>query len=163
MNLKLEKLSDQWHELVAKAKRTELISDEELLAVFKKTHRVFDSLREMDLVPRKAVQIVMLMDEFTYYASIMDENYMGDICPGLYYLNYALKNEFFKGENTSEFFVGVEPSEIKQYVLDIENISVEDFVRFLKDELDIDFNRVVFRDGKNNKGVCLQCLCQSFD
>ncbi len=77
MNLKLEKLSDRWHKLVAKAKRTELISDEELLAVFKMTHRVFDSLHETDLVPRKAVQVVMLMDEFTYYASIMDENYMG--------------------------------------------------------------------------------------
>lgn len=144
MNLELEKLSNQWQQLVAKAKNSEHIAYSELLEVFKATHRVFYSLQEMELIPRKACQVVMQMDEFTYYATMMDENYLGDICSGLYYLNYAIKSEFFKGEYQSEFFMGATPSEVKRYVLDIETIRLDDFIRFLKDEIDEDYNEVVF-------------------
>ncbi|MBE6789261.1 MAG: hypothetical protein E7539_06330 [Ruminococcaceae bacterium] len=144
----LETLSIQWKQLAAKAKNSQHIAYSELLEVFKATHKAVSSLHETNLVPRKACQVIMLMDEFTYYAAMMDENYLGDICSGLYYLNYALKNEFFKGKYQSEFFLGPKTSQIKQYVLDIENIGLDDFVRFLKDQLGKDYNDVVLANNK---------------
>ena len=148
MNFELKKLSDQWHQLIAKAKETDYISYSELLEIFKETHLFFCSLSEMVLIPREACQVVMMMDEFTYYATMLNENYLGDICPGLYYLNYALKSEFFKGKYLSEFFMGPTPSEIKQLILDIENISLDDFIRFLKDEIGEEYNDVVLNYNK---------------
>ena len=148
MNLELVKLSDQWHELVAKAKRMEHISYAELLEVFKATHKIFNLLHEMELISRKACQVIMLMDEFTYYAAMADENYFGDICSGLYYLNYALKSEFFKGEYQSDFFMGPMPSEIKQYVLDIAALSLDDFIQFLKGEIGEEYNEVLLANNK---------------
>ncbi len=141
-------LSNQWKQLAAKAKNSEHISYSELLEAFKATHKAFNSLHETELVPRKACQVIMLMDEFTYYAATMDENYLGDICSGLYYLNYALKSEFFKGKYQSEFFLGPKPTQIKQYVLDIDNISTAAFISFLKDEIDKDYNDVVLVNNK---------------
>lgn len=132
MEFTFKKLSDQWHQLVEKAKHTEYISYDDLFEVFKATYTVFSSLSEMELVPRKACQILMLMDEFTYYASMMDENYFGDICPGLYYLNYALKREFFRGDYQSEFFMGEMPTDINAFVLNIEQSSLDEFICFLQ-------------------------------
>lgn len=139
----IKKTAEQWKRLTAKAKNTEHILYLELLKAFKDTHKSFCSLNGMDLIPREACQVIMLMDEFTYYATMMDENYLGDVCAGIYYLNYALKNKFFKGKYQSEFFLGPQPSKIEQYVLDIENISLEDFIRFLKDEIAENYNDVV--------------------
>lgn len=145
MKSEFAKLTVQWHELTAKAKKAEYISYDELLEVFRATHLLFKSLEKTDSVPRKACQIIMLTDEFTYYATMADENYLGHIHSGLHYLNYALKSEFFKGEYQSEFFLGVTPSETRQYVLDIVNINLDDFIRFLKDETDADYNELVLR------------------
>lgn len=143
MKIEFEKLSVQWHELAAKAKKAEYISYDELLEIFRATHLLFKSLEKTESVPRKACQIIMLLDEFTYYATMADENYLGDIHSGLYYLNYALKSEFFNEEYQSEFFMGATPTDVKKYVLDIDNISLDDFIRFLKDETEEDYNEVV--------------------
>lgn len=143
MKIEFEKLSVQWHELAAKAKSAEQISYDELLEVFRATHKAFNSLCEMELISRKACQVIMLMDEFTYYATMADENYLGDIHSSLFYLNYALKSEFFNGEYQSEFFMGATPTDVKKYVLDIDNINLDDFIRFLRDEADDDYNEVV--------------------
>ena len=143
MKIEFEKLSVQWHELAAKAKKAEYISYDELLEIFKATHLLFKTLVKTESVPRKACQIIMLIDEFTYYATMTDENYLGDIHSGLYYLNYALKSEFFNGEYQSEFFMGAIPTEVNKYVFDIENISLDDFIRFLKGETDEDYNEVL--------------------
>lgn len=143
MKNKFENLSVQWHELAAKSKKAEYISYDELLEIFRATHLLFKLLEKTESVPRKACQIIMLMDEFTYYATMTDENYLGDIHSGLYYLNYALKSEFFNEEYQSEFFMGTTPTDVKKYVLDIDNISLDDFIRFLKDETDEDYNEVV--------------------
>lgn len=132
MEFNFMKLSGQWHRLVEKAKHTEYISYDDLFEVFKATHMAFNSLSEMELVPRKACQILMLMDEFTYYSTMMDENYLGDICPGLYYLNYVLKSEFFRGDYQSEFFMGEMPADINEFVLHIEQSSLDEFICFLQ-------------------------------
>ena len=135
-----EKLNNDWAALAHKARRTEEISYAELLEAFRATHIAFKSLAGEDKICREAFRAVMLMDEFIYYATIADRNYMGSICSSLYYLNHALKEEFFKGDYRSEFFLGPDPKEKEVYFLDIENIDVESFGRFLEGKLGGDFN-----------------------
>lgn len=132
MNPRLEKTVDLWQQLAAKAKETDYISYFELLEAFKEAHNALCSFSSEERVPRGVFLIIMLMDEFTYYAAMTDENYLGDICPGLYFLNYALKDEFFKGEYRSEFFMGNMPTGIREYISDIEELSLDDFILFLK-------------------------------
>ena len=138
-----EKLVRDWKDLVTKTKRTEEIEYSELFNIFKATHRAFCEAKNSEFVSRELCQMIMLLDEFTYFAAIMDENYLGDISSRLYHLNYALKNELFNGNYQSEFYLGTNPSERKEYFLNIENITLEQFVKFLNDEIDEDYNDVI--------------------
>lgn len=139
----LKQIVQQWKDLTEKVKNRAFISDLELFMTYRDTYQVFAVLRNQNLVPREACQIVMALDEFTYYATgIVDDAYLEDIYPRLYYLNYALKCEFFLDKYQSEYFLGPEPAEIKTYVLDMENINALEFVRFLEDKIDEDYNDV---------------------
>ena len=142
----LKKLSEEWARLAALAKREECISCPELFDIFRETHWAFCSLDNMELLPREAFRALMLMDEFTYYVAMADENYMGEMCPALFDLNYALKTEFFGGNYRSEFFVGPTPEKIVPYLLDFDSISLDDFVRFLKGENERAYNTVILQN-----------------
>lgn len=125
-------LAGTWRQLAAGAKRAEYITYEQLFAAYRQTYALFKGLKTEKLLPREAFRIIMLIDEFTYYATMLDENYMGEISSGLHYLNYALKDEFFISDYQTEFFVGAMPSVIKGRIATLENMSIEEFITFLK-------------------------------
>lgn len=136
MNLKFENLSENWKTLAHKAKNEQSLSQEELFEVFKETHKAFSAISPLETVPREAFQVVMLMDEFTYFASIANENYLGEYTSGFYYLNYALKDLFFKSNYQSEFFFGETPRKIRRVLENFENLTLNEFILFLKGKQD---------------------------
>lgn len=138
----IQSAAARWRDLAGEAKRGEEISDEALLLALRETHRAFCQMEGMEQIPREACRALMLMDEFTYYAIIGDENYLGGLCPFLCRLNYALKTKFFRGEYESEFFLAPTPEEEKHYRLDLEQISLDAFSRLLWKEGIEDYNGI---------------------
>ena len=130
----INSLAGTWRQLAAGAKRDEYITYEQLFAAYRQTYALFKGLKTERLLPREAFRIIMLIDEFTYYATMLDENYMGEIKAGLCYLNYSLKGEFFISDYQTEFFIGAMPSEIKDRIATLENMSLDEFIAFLKGE-----------------------------
>ena len=125
-----------WSNLAGKAKRQEFISDEDLWEAYRAVISAVVSLRESEGVSREACATLMKMDEFIYYATILDENYMGDVSAGLYELNFGLKQEFFCGVYRSEFFLGPLPKNPRVHVLRDELKTPSAFLRFLKNARD---------------------------
>ena len=125
-------LAGTWRQLAAGAKRAEYITYEQLFAAYRQAYALFKGLETEKLLPREAFRLIMLIDEFTYYATMLDENYMGEIKAGLHYLNYALKDEFFISDYQTEFFIGDMPSEIKERIALMNEMSLEEFITFLK-------------------------------
>lgn len=134
--LYMQKQVSRWRSAVNRARNAEHISLTELLSLFRGAHEALAALRDSDTVPREACQLIMLLDEFTYYTTMVDENYFDEERAGLWYLNYALKSMFFRGAYQSAFFVGEMDVRMMDFLSQIDTASEETFARFLKTAAD---------------------------
>lgn len=137
----IKQLADKWGEMTTRVRRMEEISYLELHEIFGEVYRTFAALCKEELVPRETCQLILNMDEFETYATMLDETPVNKIYPGIYHLVKALKYGFLNGIFQSEFVKlkvtteGVQiietPDEKKMYILDMEKGSIEDFIGFL--------------------------------
>lgn len=138
----LSPLLERWQRLAGKAKGQEWIPERELFEIFRDTRKEFAAMEEGRNIPREACRLLMWMDEFLYYATMLDDTYLSEYHSGLFDLNYAFKKDFFRGEYDSEFFIGEYP-DCEPRELNLETGTEEEFIRFLRD------------DGGGNRGPVL--------
>lgn len=142
MTKKMKTLLQQWSGMTAKVKNREWIPNEELLAVYQETYCVAKECQKQKFVLKEVYQMMMRLDEFTFYANLWDDDYLVDIRWGVCELNYALKQLFFDGAYQSEFFLGATPQEVKPYTLNLATVSLQDFSAFLEKGTGEDYNQL---------------------
>ncbi len=102
----LMNLSKEWNELTLKALDLKEIRAEELQDVLKRTYAAFTEFHKSDLVPRELCRIFDEIENFIYFAFLMEDKEVGD---DFYCFQKtscildAMKQGFFKGKYDCEF------------------------------------------------------------
>lgn len=146
MNGKMKELAQQWKELGAKAKNREFITDEELLTAYRDTYCLGKVCQKQSLIPKAVYGVMMGLDQFTYYATCWDDDYLREIYTGVCELHYGLKQLFFNGEYQTDYFVGQLPQEGEPYRMDLTTISLAEFTDFLEKGTGADYSHLELVD-----------------
>lgn len=127
----LMNLSKEWNELTLKALDLKEIRAEELQDVLKRTYAAFTEFHKSDLVPRELCRIFDEIENFIYFAFLMEDKEVG---ADFYFFQKtscildAMKLGFFKGEYDCEFpAISVHDNNGSEYVFNFETDKLKDW------------------------------------
>ncbi|MBO5745662.1 MAG: hypothetical protein J6S13_01045 [Clostridia bacterium] len=100
-NIEIKAIADKWDEQTTKVLDLEELSLEELQQLLKDTYKVLNFFKGDEKVPKELSKLLLNLEEYLYYASVMEENEKGK---GFYcweemlYIVKALEEGFIDGE-----------------------------------------------------------------
>ena len=132
MNTSLKQLIQDWDKQTDKVFDLEKLDLSEMQTIIKDTYKVLYELCKEELVPKETVKLFLVMDDFLYFASVMEENELGK---GYYcweeikYIVDSLKEGFFKSEYPKAYPVMlVTDIADNGYLFDLEKDKIEGYV-----------------------------------
>lgn len=145
----LDDLIWEWEELVALAPSQKVLPPARLRKLFLQTHNAFLLWNDYLFVPREATKLILTMDQFEFYTNYLEEVPASKYGMGIKHLVTALKNGFLEKRYVSDFLhfrvtaEGIKTTlgeEKKMYQLNLATISDEEFDRYLKDDVQGDYD-----------------------
>lgn len=128
----LVKIATQWQQLTYTVLDLKRIPMTQLQVVITETYRSLSFYCNDTLVPKEISKILLEMDSFLYFTSMMEEKEVGI---NFYHyqlihrISEALKNGFFSGNFRYNFpRLELYDEKTNSYVVDLENDIIEDFV-----------------------------------
>ncbi len=138
----MAQLLKQWDEKTSSVLGLEALSLPELWLLVKDTYRVLTAVHKDECVPKEIVGLFLSMEEFLYFASLMEEKETG---LGFYHWQElklivdALKAGFFKGHYDyaypqlkvtdpldNDFLVDFDQNQMEHYVAAVQTVKAEE-------------------------------------
>ncbi len=127
----LNLIAEKWEKQVYAVLDLKKISNKTIQELLKDTYEVLTEFCKKDLVPKEIGKILLNMRDFSYFASIMEENECG---AGFYnweeihYIVKALEEGFFESKYSYKFPVlFVKDSVDNDFLFDLENDPIEKY------------------------------------
>ncbi len=132
MNTDLKQLTMNWDKQTDKVFGLEKLDLSEMQAIIKDTYKTLHELCKEERVPKEAVKLFLHMDDFLYFAELMEEKEVGKsyYCwEEFKYIADALKEGFFKGEYPEAYPVMLITDIVdNSYLFDLEKDKIEDYI-----------------------------------
>ena len=127
----LTKLACRWRDMIGRALELKTIPSDRLQRLLRDTYEALHYY-EQDLVPRQISKVLLEMEAFLYFASVMEDNEMGEnfyFYQAIYGVVKALEEGFLNGGYVCVFPVlKVEDPRGNLHFLDLENGRLEELL-----------------------------------
>lgn len=121
----IDSTTSRWDNMTYQALNLQEISLSDIQILLKDTYHILTEVHKDELVPKSICKLLLTMDEFLYFSSMMEANEKGvDFYHYQYISNIvsALKTGFFKGEYEEPFpKLKIYGSEKNEIVIGFEN------------------------------------------
>ena len=122
----IDSTTSRWDNMTYQALSLQEISLSDIQILLKDTYHILTEVHKDELVHKSICKLLLTMDEFLYFSSMIETNEKGvDFYHYQYISNIvsALKTGFFKGEHEESFpKLKVYDSEKNETVVDLENV-----------------------------------------
>ena len=126
----VNRITDRWQEMISAALNLENIPAKPLQCLLKDSYEALYFYHQSSLIPKELSRMLLEMEEFLYFAELMEKNEVGEDFYHIHTVYTAIKgmeNGFFAGEYASAFPVlTVTDPKGTVRVLDLENGSLEE-------------------------------------
>ena len=119
-------LAAEWQEMTAAVMDLKEISLSEMQGLLKDTYQALTAFHKDDLIPKEISKILLGMEDFLYFASLMEEKEVGTgfyHWREIYVISTALKSGFLEGAYECEFpKLQICDAEENVHVIDVNHI-----------------------------------------
>ena len=122
----LEQIANEWQQMTSTVMDLQDISLSEIQGLLKDTYQALTAFHNDVLIPKEVCKILLEMEDFLYFASLMEEKEVGESFyhwREIFVISTALKTGFLEGKYECEFpHLQVCDDKENVHIIDVSNI-----------------------------------------